>query len=243
MKIILKDLTIEVEGKKIIDQANLEIDTSKLNVLMGKNGTGKSTILNTIMGNPEYKIKEGKIILEKTDYERNLGEMTPDEIAKEGIFLSFQNPVEIPGVSVRNFLRSAYNSKFQTKIDPEKFEEILKNKIIKLGLSEEYLDRSLNDGFSGGEKKKSEILQMLVLKPNFVMLDEIDSGLDINSLKIISGIINEQKDKTGFLIVTHYKRILEELDIDNLFILNENGKIVKENPEKIDEIEKEGFEK
>jgi Fe-S cluster assembly ATP-binding protein len=233
----IKNLTVEIEGKKIIDNLSLNIEKGKIYALMGRNGSGKSTLSNVLMGNPKYKISSGKILLNKKD----ITNISPTERAKLGLFMSFQLPQEIEGITIYDFLRTAYNSLNQ-KLSVLQFRKLIKEKCDILGLEEDFTQRYINKGFSGGEKKKSEMLQMLVLNPEIIILDEIDSGLDIDSLKTISKTINHFKEKNKtILIISHYKRIFNHINPDGVFIISK-GKIAKEgNKELIDEIEEKGY--
>ena len=223
----ISNLSVSVENKLIINNLDLEIGEGKKVAVMGPNGSGKSTLSNVISGKPGYNIKEGSIKFEDTD----ILKINPDERAAMGIFMAFQYPVEIPGIANSSFLRTAINSiRKKNNIEPVNtrifLEEI--NKIAsKLGLDKSFLSRNMNEGFSGGEKKKNEILQLLLLKPKLCVLDEIDSGLDIDSLKVISkGISEYSSKKNSMLIITHYQRLLDHVIPDEVHIFN-NGKIVE----------------
>lgn len=239
MKLLeIKDLTVEIEGKEILRGLNLEIEEGQIHALMGPNGSGKTTLSSVLMGHPNYKIKKGKIFFKG----KNITELETDERAKLGLFLSFQYPKEISGVTIPNFLKTAYNSKHGEKIKILEFQKLLKEKANILGMKEDFFKRYLNEGFSGGEKKKAEILQLLVLNPTLAILDETDSGLDIDALKVVSRGVNSfmKKDKTVF-IITHYKRILEHVKPDKVSILID-GKIAKTGgPELVDKLEEEGY--
>ncbi|MEK6872868.1 MAG: Fe-S cluster assembly ATPase SufC [Nanoarchaeota archaeon] len=240
----IKDLHVSVEGKKILKGVNLKLEKGKVHALMGPNGSGKSTLANVIMGHPKYEITKGQIIFNGED----ITESSPTERAKKGIFLSFQYPTEVSGVTISNFLRTALNNlreeKKLEKISVLDFRNLLKEKLALLKISEDFLERYLNQGFSGGEKKKSEILQLAVLNPAIAVLDETDSGLDIDALKAVANGINtlknENKDKT-FLIITHYKRILEHIKPEKLSIMID-GKIAFEGgKELVDDLEEKGY--
>ena len=234
----IKDLNVNVEGKEIIKELNLKLEKGKVYALMGPNGSGKSTLSQVLVGNPKYKFS-GEIFFEG----ENIKDLTPNERAKKGLFLSFQYPVEISGVTISNFLKTALNSLKGKKISPIEFWKILDKHSKKLNIDKTFLSRFLNEGFSGGEKKKAEILQMLVLNPKLAILDETDSGLDIDSLKIVSQGINNfiDKEKT-ILIITHYRKILDYIKPDKIFIMK-NGKIITEGGrELIEELEKKGYE-
>ncbi|MEK6873478.1 MAG: Fe-S cluster assembly ATPase SufC [Nanoarchaeota archaeon] len=237
--LVINNLKSSIEGKEILKGINLKLKEGKVYVIMGPNGSGKSTLANILMGNPIYKIDSGEIILKDQD----ISNMKADERAKLGMFLSFQYPQEISGVTLSNFLRTAYNSLKEKRIGLLDFKKLLKEKAEQLGVNEDFLTRYLNEGFSGGEKKKSEILQLLVLNPNIAILDETDSGLDIDALKTIaSGIKNFAAPDKTIIIITHYKRILDYLDIDRVFIMKD-GLIVKEgDKDLVNEIEERGYE-
>lgn len=237
----IKDLKVQIENKEILKGVNLEILPNKIHVLMGQNGSGKSTLAQAIMGHPKYEVVNGQISLDGQD----LLEMEPDERALAGVFLSFQYPSEIPGVTISSFLRLVYNKLHGTKLTPVKFRVILKEKADILGIDEKMLSRYLNDGFSGGEKKRMEMLQMLVMEPKLVILDETDSGLDIDALKTVSESVNYLKKQTkmSVLLITHYTRILKYIVPDVVHIMND-GKIVKEGGKELaHELEEHGYEK
>jgi len=235
----IKNLNVKVEGKEIIKDLNLKLEKGKVYALMGPNGSGKSTLAQVLMGNPKYEFA-GKIIFDGED----LTDLTAGERAKKGLFLSFQYPVEIPGVTISSFLRTAFASNTGKKPNVMEFYNILKKQAAKIGMNESFLSRHLNAGFSGGEKKKAEILQMLVLNPKVAILDETDSGLDVDSLKIVADGINNFMNKGKIiLLITHYKRMLDYIKPDKILIIKK-GEIVKEGGgELIEEIEEKGFEK
>ncbi|MBU2503520.1 MAG: Fe-S cluster assembly ATPase SufC [Nanoarchaeota archaeon] len=239
MTLEIKNLHVKHEGKEILKGVNLRLENGKVHALMGPNGSGKTTLAETFMGNPKYKITKGQILLDGKD----ITNLRADKKAKLGLFLSFQNPVTISGVTVSNFLRQAYNSIHKEKLSLLEFRKLLDEKRELLNIPSEFLSRYLNEGFSGGEKKKLEILQLLVLNPKVAILDETDSGLDIDSLKIVSqGISNFMTPEKIILIITHYKRILEYVKPDKVFILID-GKIVSSGgAELVNKLEKEGYE-
>jgi len=238
----IKNLVAGTEGKIILNKINLKINKGEFHVIMGRNGTGKSTLANILAGKENYIIEKGNIIFNK----RSITSLSPEERACKGIFMSFQYPVSIPGVNSMHFLRYAVNSvrKYQNKeeLDPAKFIKLFKSKLKLVGLDDDFARRSVNDGFSGGEKKRFEILQMLMLEPKLIILDEADSGLDIDALKIISSSINNYKSKkTSFLLITHYHRILKYLKPDFVHVLL-NGTIVKTGSEELAlKLEKDGY--
>lgn len=239
MTLEIKDLHVKHDEKEILKGVNLRLENGKVYALMGPNGSGKTTLAETLMGNPKYKITKGKILLN----EKNLVSLKPDERAKLGLFLSFQNPVTISGVTVSNFLRQAYNSIHKEKLSLLEFRKLLDKKCSLLNLNQEFLSRYLNEGFSGGEKKKLEILQLLVLNPKTAILDETDSGLDIDSLKIVSkGISNFMSPEKTILIITHHKKILEHVKPDKVFIIIDGEIVSKGGAALIEKIEKKGYD-
>jgi len=238
MTLEIKNLHVEIEGKEILKGINLKLEKGKIHVLMGPNGSGKSTLANVLMGNPKYEITYGEIIFNG----KNINNLSPSERAKLGIFLSFQYPQEIEGVTISNFLRTALNSNNEDKISIMDFKELINEKSKLLKLNENFSQRYLNDGFSGGEKKKSEMLQLLTLNPTLAILDETDSGLDIDALRAVANGINKFMSKDKFvLIITHYKRILELIKPNKVSIMLD-GKIVEEGDGKlVDKLESEGY--
>ncbi len=234
----IKNLCVGFEGKMILTGVNMTVKDGEVHALMGPNGSGKTTLAYVLMGNPKYKIITGKIILNGED----ITKLGPDERAKKGLFLSFQMPVEVPGVTITNFLRQAYNSLNERKISLLEFRALLEEKCKELGIDAKFLNRYLNQGFSGGEKKKVEILQMLVLNPKIAVLDETDSGLDIDALKKISeGIKKFMAPEKSVLIITHYKRILEYVNPSKVSVMIE-GKIAMEGKEElVKSLEERGY--
>ena len=236
----IENLDVKIEGKKILEKVNLDVISGNVHVLMGPNGSGKSTLANSIMGNPKYIVENGKMIFDDI----RLNDLSPDKRAKAGVFMSFQYPSEIDGVSINNFLRTAYNNLHETKIGVMEFRSLMEENLNLIKLPSDFGERYLNQGFSGGEKKKSEILQLAVLSPKLAILDETDSGLDIDSLRIVAEGINSIKNKNpdmSILIITHYKRILEFIKPDKVSIMVD-GKIVLEGDEKIvDDLEEKGY--
>ncbi len=243
MKIMeIKNLHAKIGEKEILKGIDLDMFEGKVHAIMGPNGAGKSTLSKTIVGHPDVEVTEGDIIYKG----KSIINMEPEERALEGIFMSFQHPVEIPGVNNAYFLRTALNAKRKHQglkpLNAAEFLKLLKSKIKELGMKEEMIHRSLNEGFSGGEKKLNEILQMEILEPDFVILDEIDSGLDIDALKKVSEAINNMRDgKRTFMIITHYRKILDYIEPDFVHVLK-NGKVLKTGGiEIVDALEKEGY--
>jgi Fe-S cluster assembly ATP-binding protein len=234
----IKDLHVEVEGTEILKGIDLEVRNNEVVVLMGPNGSGKSTLANTLMGHPNYKVTKGTIRLNGVE----ITNLSPDGRAKLGLFLSFQYPQEIQGVSIANFLRTSMQAIKNEKIDVLKFRTLLNEKLELLGIDKSFANRNLNEGFSGGEKKKSEILQLSVLKPKVAILDETDSGLDIDALKIVaSGVSRLVGKEMGVLLITHYKRILKYVKPTKVHILID-GKIVRSgDPSLINDLEDRGY--
>ncbi|MEK7087338.1 MAG: Fe-S cluster assembly ATPase SufC [Patescibacteria group bacterium] len=239
-KLVIKNLHGGVNGQQILKGVNLEVDLAKVHVLMGPNGSGKTTLANVIMGNPKFNIDQGKIFLDGED----ITELAPNERAKRGLFMSFQYPNEITGVTMNNFLRTAYNSIKDEKVNVVDFHNLLKEKMKELNIDPKFSRRYINEGFSGGEKKRAEILQMAVLKPKYAILDETDSGTDIDALKIIAQAVNNIRKSVnpGILLITHYNRILQYVKPDKISVML-NGKIVKEDDtgKLADEIEAQGY--
>src|SRR3989344_6339172 len=238
MKLEIKNIHASINSQEILKGINLELKQGEVHALMGPNGSGKSTLANVLMGNPKYTVDNGSIILDGKD----ITSMQPDERARLGLFLSFQYPSEISGVTLSSFLRTAYNSINKEKLDVLKFHTLLKQKMEELHIPQDMSKRHLNEGFSGGEKKRSEILQMAILQPRYCILDEIDSGLDVTAIKAIGeGIKNMQSKARAILIITHYCRILHHLAPDKVSIMHA-GRIVRTGSSKLAfEIEKHGF--
>jgi Fe-S cluster assembly ATP-binding protein len=238
----IKNLHVSIENKEILKGLNLTLEKGKVHALMGPNGSGKSTLANVIMGHPKYKITEGEILLDR----QPINDLTPNERAKKGLFLSFQYPSEVEGVKISTFLRTALNnlrkSNSEEPISVLDFHNLLKEKLKLLNMEESFAERYLNQGFSGGEKKKSEILQLAILNPGIAILDETDSGLDIDALKAVSkGIKKLMNQDKIILIITHYKRILELIKPNKLSILI-NGKIALEGKsELVNQLEEKGY--
>jgi Fe-S cluster assembly ATP-binding protein len=235
----IKNLHAEVENKEILKGVDLEIKGGEIHVIMGPNGTGKSTLSSTIMGHPKYEVTEGKITLNDED----ILEMEVDERARKGLFLAMQYPSEVPGVTNSDFIRTAMQAKTGTSIPLYKFIMNFDKAIDKLQMRDDLPHRYLNDGFSGGEKKRNEILQMLMLKPSIAILDEIDSGLDVDALRIVGEAVNSMRsDEFGCLVITHYQRILGYIKPDYIHVMMK-GRIVKSGGvELMERIDKEGYD-
>jgi Fe-S cluster assembly ATP-binding protein len=217
------DLHVRIEEREILKGLNLTVRKGEVHAIMGPNGSGKSTLANAIMGNPKYEVTAGKILMKG----ENIMEMDVDERSRKGLFLAFQYPCEVPGVRMSNFLRLACNARAGRELDVMEFYDKLEKKMKHLDIDDAFMKRYLNEGFSGGEKKRHEILQMMMLEPEFAVMDETDSGLDIDALKIVSEGVNKLRGPDlGILIITHYERILRYITPDVVHILVD-GKIVK----------------
>ncbi len=239
MSLEIQNLHVRTEEREILQGVDLKVARGETHALMGPNGSGKSTLANTLMGNPTYEVTEGKIILDGED----LTEADPDERARAGLFLAFQYPATIPGVSVANFLRMAVNARREENIKVKEFGQVLGKNMELLKIDRAFTSRYLNEGFSGGEKKRAEILQLAMLAPDFAVLDETDSGLDIDALRIVSDGVNAMRgDERGFLIITHYTRILGYVKPDFVHIMLD-GQIVREGGSELaGELEDKGYE-
>ncbi len=239
----IKNLKASINNKSILKGLSITIKPGELHAIMGPNGSGKSTLANVLSGKKGYEIS-GELKYKG----KNLTNISVDERAQEGIFLAFQYPTEIPGVNTNNFLKTSLNkvrkAKGKKELDTLSFLKIVKEKSLELGIDEKMLSRQLNVGFSGGEKKKNEILQMKILDPNLIILDETDSGLDIDALKTIANGVNSSRDKNkSFLVITHYQRLLNYINPDFVHVLSD-GKIVKSGcMELAEELEKTGYKK
>ncbi len=243
MLLEIKNLHAGIDGKEILKGLNLQINTGEVHAIMGPNGSGKSTLAKVLAGHPSYEITKGEVIYEG----KNLLELEPDERAREGIFMAFQYPVEVPGVSNSQFLRLAYNEKMkhlgEEELDPLEFNDYLKEKAKVVDMNSEFFKRSVNVGFSGGEKKRNEILQMAVLQPKLALLDETDSGLDIDALRIVAEGVNKlRSEDNAIILVTHYQRLLNYIEPDFVHVLA-GGKIVKEGGKELAlELEEKGYD-
>ncbi|MCQ9217128.1 Fe-S cluster assembly ATPase SufC [Streptococcus gallolyticus] len=238
----IKDLHVSIEDKEILKGVNLTLKTGEIAAIMGPNGTGKSTLSAAIMGNPNYEVTQGEILLDG----ENILELEVDERARLGLFLAMQYPSEIPGITNAEFIRAAMNAgkEDDDKISVMDFITKLDEKMEFLGMKEEMAERYLNEGFSGGEKKRNEILQLLMLEPKFALLDEIDSGLDIDALKIVSKGVNAMRgDNFGAMIITHYQRLLNYITPDVVHIMMDGRVVLSGDAELAACLEKEGYAK
>jgi Fe-S cluster assembly ATP-binding protein len=239
----IQNLQANIGDKEILKGLNLKLEPGKVHAIMGPNGAGKSTLSKALVGHYDVEITGGDILYKG----KSIKELEPEERALEGIFLSFQHPVEIPGVNNAYFLRTALNAKRKhegkEELNAAEFLRAMKGHLEALGMKSDMISRSLNEGFSGGEKKRNEILQMLILEPEVIILDEIDSGLDIDALRAVSEGINKMKDgKRSFLVITHYSRILDYIEPDYIHVLKD-GRIIKTaGPELVAELEEHGYD-
>jgi len=238
----IKNLHVEIEGKKILNGLNLSIEKGQVAAIMGPNGSGKSTLAYVLAGKDNYKVTEGDVLLNG----ESILDMSPDERAAKGVFLAFQYPVEVPGVATMTFLRTALNSQRKARGEGEvstpEFMKIVRDTAAKLGISQEMLRRAVNVGFSGGEKKRNEILQMAVLQPRLAVLDETDSGLDIDALRIVADGVNALRSKErGMIVITHYQRLLNYIVPDVVHVMAK-GKVVKSGGKELAlELEAKGY--
>jgi Fe-S cluster assembly ATP-binding protein len=243
MLLEIKDLHASIDDKEILKGLNLTVKKGEVHAIMGPNGSGKSTLSKVLAGHPSYEVTKGEVLYNG----ENLLELEPDERAKAGIFLAFQYPVEVPGVSNSQFLRLAYNEKMkhlgEEELDPLEFNDYLKEKAKIVEMSSEFFKRSVNEGFSGGEKKRNEILQMAVLNPTLAILDETDSGLDIDALRIVAGGVNQLRSSdNAIILVTHYQRLLNYIVPDFVHVLAD-GRVVKEGGKELAlELEEKGYD-
>lgn len=239
----IKNLHARVEGKEILKGVDLVINDGEIHALMGTNGAGKSTLSNVIVGHPKYEVTEGSIMFNGQD----LLAMTPEERSHAGIFMSFQTPVEIPGVSMTNFMRAAVNARrealHEEPLKSTEFLKLMRDTQNLVGIDKKLMSRAVNEGFSGGEKKRNEIFQMAMLKPSFCILDETDSGLDVDALRVVADGFNKLRtEKTSAIVITHYQRLLDYIRPDVVHVLL-NGRIVKTGgAELAKEIEEQGFD-
>ena len=239
----IRNLTASIDGNQILKGINLKVNKGEVHAIMGPNGSGKSTLAKVLAGHPAYEVTGGEVIYDG----KNLLEMSPDERAREGVFMAFQYPVEVPGVSNSQFLRLAYNEKQkhlgEDELDPLEFKDLLKEKAALVEMDASFMTRSVNEGFSGGEKKRNEILQMAVLDPKLAVLDETDSGLDIDALRVVAEGVNKLHDPNkAVIVVTHYQRLLNYIVPDFVHVLS-GGRIVKEGGKELAlELEEKGYD-
>ena len=239
----IRDLYASINGNEILKGINLTIKKSEVHAIMGPNGSGKSTLAKVLAGHPAYEVTRGEVLYEG----KNLLELPPDERAREGIFLAFQYPIEVPGVSNAQFLRLAYNEKRkhlgEEELDPLEFKDLLKERAKIVEMDASFMSRAVNEGFSGGEKKRNEILQMAVLEPKLAVLDETDSGLDIDALRVVAGGVNKLKNaENAIVLVTHYQRLLNYIVPDYVHVLA-GGRIVREGGRELAlELEEKGYD-
>jgi Fe-S cluster assembly ATP-binding protein len=241
----IKDLTVQVEEKVILKGANLAINRGEIHALMGPNGSGKSTLANVLMGNPFYQVVKGEVLYKGED----LLAMSPDERARKGLFIAFQYPVSIPGVTMSSFLRTAVSARrgYEKELIPVgEFQKLLKAKMAELKIEPAIVTRYVNEGFSGGEKKRAEILQMALLEPEVAIMDETDSGLDIDSVKVVSDGINRMYEQSqrqmGILVITHYSRILHFIKPSFVHVMFDGRFVVSGGPDLAEELEQTGYE-
>jgi Fe-S cluster assembly ATP-binding protein len=235
----IKGLRVSVEGKRILDGLDLAVAKGETHALMGPNGSGKSTLAYAIMGHPAYEITEGQILLKGTDST----DLPPDVRAKEGLFLAMQYPTEIPGVSLTNFLRTAVNAVRGEDMPVRQFMKEVRELMAEFQMDARFLQRNVNEGFSGGEKKRFEILQMAMLKPEIAVLDETDSGLDVDALKIVARGVNQMRGPDlGVLIITHYTRILRYIRPDYVHVMFDGRIVQSGGPDLAEELEAKGYE-
>jgi Fe-S cluster assembly ATP-binding protein len=241
MSLIIQDLCAQIEGRAILQNFTLTLPQGEVHAIMGPNGTGKSTLAKVLAGHPDYEVTSGTVMLDG----QNILEMEPDVRARTGLFLAFQYPSEIPGVSIANFLRAAKQSRLPDgeEIDAVAYYEELYSKMDLLEMDRKFTSRSVNEGFSGGEKKRNEILQMAMLEPAYAVLDETDSGLDIDALRIVAKGVNTMRGpKLGALVITHYQRLLDYIVPDVVHIMW-NGRLVKSGPKELaHELEAKGYD-
>ncbi len=239
----IRDLHAAVEGKEILKGISLKVNKGEVHAIMGPNGSGKSTLAKVLAGHPAYEVTSGEVLYEG----KNLLEMSPDERAREGVFMAFQYPIEVPGVSNAQFLRLAYNEQRkhlgQEELDPLEFRDLLKVRAKVVEMDASFMSRSVNEGFSGGEKKRNEILQMAVLEPKLAILDETDSGLDIDALRVVAGGVNQlHNSENAVILVTHYQRLLNYIVPDFVHVLAE-GRIAREGGKELAlELEARGYD-
>jgi len=235
----IEDLQVEIDGQEIVKGLDLEVNKGEIHAIMGPNGSGKSTLANVLMGHPRYEVTAGSITFEGED----VFELEPDERAKLGMFLAFQYPSEVPGVSVANFLRTAVNSVREEELSPMEMYKLLQEKMAIMKMDPKFAERYLNEGFSGGEKKRNEILQMLMLDPTLAIMDETDSGLDIDALQVVARGVNELRGpEFSAIIITHYQRILRYIEPDHVHVMLDGRLVTSGGKELADDLEEKGYD-
>jgi Fe-S cluster assembly ATP-binding protein len=235
----IEDLQVEIDGQEIVKGLDLEVGKGEIHAIMGPNGSGKSTLANVLMGHPRYEVPGGSITFQGED----VFELEPDERAKLGMFLAFQYPSEVPGVSVANFLRTAVNSVREEDLSPMEMYRLIQEKMSIMQMDPKFAERYLNEGFSGGEKKRNEILQMLMLDPKLAIMDETDSGLDIDALQVVAKGVNEMKGpEFSAVIITHYQRILRYIEPDRVHVMLDGRLVTSGGKELADDLEEKGYD-
>ncbi len=235
----IQDLHVSVEGKKVLNGVSLQVNRGEVHAIMGRNGTGKTTLAYTLMGHPKYEVLSGKILLDGEE----ITALKPEERARKRFFLAFQYPVAIPGVSVASFLRASLKSVRGEEIQPSQFRSLIREELKVLGIPESFMTRSLNEGFSGGEKKRLETLQLRLLKPKMAVLDETDSGLDIDALRIVSeNLQGYRSPDRGMLVITHYQRMLNYIKPDVVHVFGSGRILESGGPELALKLEEQGYE-
>jgi Fe-S cluster assembly ATP-binding protein len=235
----IEDLQVEIDGQEIVKGLDLEVGKGEIHAIMGPNGSGKSTLANVLMGHPRYEVTGGSITFQGED----VFELEPDERAKLGMFLAFQYPSEVPGVSVANFLRTAVNSVREEDLNPMEMYRLIQEKMGIMQMDPKFAERYLNEGFSGGEKKRNEILQMLMLDPKLAIMDETDSGLDIDALQVVAKGVNEMKGpEFSAVIITHYQRILRYIEPDRVHVMLDGRLVTSGGKELADDLEEKGYD-
>jgi Fe-S cluster assembly ATP-binding protein len=235
----IEDLHVEIDGQEIVKGLDLEVSKGEIHAIMGPNGSGKSTLANVLMGHPRYEVTGGSITFQDED----VFELEPDERAKLGMFLAFQYPSEVPGVSVANFLRTAVNSVREEELSPMEMYRLLQEKMGIMQMDPKFAERYLNEGFSGGEKKRNEILQMLMLDPKLAIMDETDSGLDIDALQVVARGVNELRGpEFSAVIITHYQRILRYIEPDHVHVMLDGRLVTSGGKELAEELEEKGYD-
>jgi Fe-S cluster assembly ATP-binding protein len=235
----IENLRVEIDGNEIVKGLDLEVGIGEIHAIMGPNGSGKSTLANVLMGHPRYEVIDGSVTFEGED----VLELEPDERAKLGMFLAFQYPSEVPGVSVANFLRTAVNSVREVELSPMEMYKLLQEKMAVMQMDPKFAERYLNEGFSGGEKKRNEILQMLMLEPRLAIMDETDSGLDIDALQVVARGVNELRGpEFSAVIITHYQRILRYIQPDRVHVMLDGRLVTSGGKELAEELEDKGYD-